>query len=979
MASTEHRQPPLPPAEADNMPAEATVSDSRGSYTQASAEKHAIVIAEIWKNDNDRYAVLKPYITYYDRLKAEGLLATISARCYREVSHALQAAPVDDWTAAFHQWLAAFRTEATKNGRERGTIAPTFDEFTREHNRNQPSPDQAVVLDTIDELEQLEAQLRERETRTTERIGSANEKPIWTTEKLDLTTNKLASASRKASWTTGKPGSANGRPTIKSASAAYSSSANTSTNGQPYSTSTPARCKTASSGLRRGAPLKRWMGRPPSRRSSARDPKARVRTRTSTETDTPVVLRYIEPSGSRRPPRDEPTIGGSTRARFRATPASIAPFRPARPKGDRPRGSRGHRAPQLLEPHAALHLRRGRQPNSEGAHDKRDFPAPPPPRVADDADRDRIRKEPTNSTRLPRSIYILSPRYPTELDDRPARLRPVDVMLFDPDEVDVAAFSSRLEFMAMQEGEDAVLRVFPLCLKGRALEWHNGLSPECKHEMAQALDITIDELRSEFQLSAGEAWEKAQALRFTFEKADELPQTAYITRKISLLRTASIEEPAMIKRLLWEGLESNLSLITPLIPAERLDDFRRRIRDNESAARRAWNDRKTQLAEYIRQSRRSDQTAERRPFRSTTRLADGNSPRSFTRAPSAPIQTPPAARDPAAREPAVAPQATAKNLPIRRMDGKAPAPVAGCYICGGPHYANKCPKRGESGNVRPANQIELDEADEDELLAPDSDPESDGESGTEGPASQPSDPSDDYTNIFNADIYAVATRDISKHEREYVSGLRYLPFTLLTVPIITPRGELSICITPGQAYRSSIPRLRDYSSLIARPLQCRRIDALQFDSSQRHISPARANIDLHRIQITLIETYVVRAKATRGAIRSGKDPPQPPRKKELDADANANIVNFDPDIPLPASYAELPDIRLDSATALWTDAEDGNPLQIPTASPPTESVHAQLHFPLLRLDDQITHLLRKLRRLAFYAISFVMLKLLGTC
>ncbi|OJD25138.1 hypothetical protein ACJ73_03495 [Blastomyces percursus] len=155
-------------------------------------------------------------------------------------------------------------------------------------------------------------------------------------------------------------------------------------------------------------------------------------------------------------------------------------------------------------------------------------------------------------------------------------------MLFDPDEVDVAAFSSRLAFMATQEGENTVLRVFPFCLKGRALEWHNGLSPECKNEMAQALDITIDELR----------------LCFTFEKADELPLTAYITRKINLLRAASIKEPVMVKQLLLEGLESNLSLITPLIPVERLDDFRRRIRDNESAARRAWNSQKLQFTEY---------------------------------------------------------------------------------------------------------------------------------------------------------------------------------------------------------------------------------------------------------------------------------------------------------------------------------------------------------------------------------------------
>ncbi|PGH05647.1 hypothetical protein GX51_02806 [Blastomyces parvus] len=41
--------------------------------------------------------------------------------------------------------------------------------------------------------------------------------------------------------------------------------------------------------------------------------------------------------------------------------------------------------------------------------------------------------------------------------DQPARLRAADVMLYNPGEVDVAAFTSRLEFMPTLEGEGAVL------------------------------------------------------------------------------------------------------------------------------------------------------------------------------------------------------------------------------------------------------------------------------------------------------------------------------------------------------------------------------------------------------------------------------------------------------------------------------------------------------------------------------------------
>lgn len=164
----------------------------------------------------------------------------------------------------------------------------------------------------------------------------------------------------------------------------------------------------------------------------------------------------------------------------------------------------------------------------------------------------------------------------------------------------------------------------------------------------------------------------------------------------------------MVKRLLWEGLESGLAMITPLIPTERLDDFRRRIRDNEPAARRAWGDRRQQLSEYARYKFRA---AEGRAFRQ--RPAE-----TLTRPAQQQVEANPRSADVKKAEQAVAP-------PSKPARGTAPA--AGCYTCGGPHYANRCPNKGtnNASNDRPANQVELNEEDSlSDLDIPDSDSES---------------------------------------------------------------------------------------------------------------------------------------------------------------------------------------------------------------------------------------------------------------
>ncbi|OJD21824.1 hypothetical protein ACJ73_06834 [Blastomyces percursus] len=219
-----------------------------------------------------------------------------------------------------------------------------------------------------------------------------------------------------------------------------------------------------------------------------------------------------------------------------------------------------------------------------------------------------------------------------------------------------------------------------------------------RQEMAHSLPRTIAERQLEFKLSEGEAWTKAQGLRFSFEKSDELLLALYISRKINLLRAASIFDPTMVNRLIWEGVESNLSLITLLIPNERLDDFRRKIRDNESAARRAWDDRKTQLSEYSISVVPTDVLS---PLESQ-QATDARIGARILRMP--------------------------RLLPRERIrENLRPPQLRDAILCGGAHYyANRCPKK-DGSNDRQANQVEDAIEDEDALYklgpCPDSDTE----------------------------------------------------------------------------------------------------------------------------------------------------------------------------------------------------------------------------------------------------------------
>ena len=82
-------------------------------------------------------------------------------------------------------------------------------------------------------------------------------------------------------------------------------------------------------------------------------------------------------------------------------------------------------------------------------------------------------------------------------------------MDFDPKSSSVVSFISRFRYFERVENAAEVLRILPRCLKGDALEWHNGLPNEVKEEMDFDLDAWERELIAEWGKNPSEAWAEA--------------------------------------------------------------------------------------------------------------------------------------------------------------------------------------------------------------------------------------------------------------------------------------------------------------------------------------------------------------------------------------------------------------------------------------------------------------------------------------
>src|SRR5947209_2712852 len=111
----------------------------------------------------------------------------------------------------------------------------------------------------------------------------------------------------------------------------------------------------------------------------------------------------------------------------------------------------------------------------------------------------------------------MEPRDPSP--DRPdheqsrTRLKPEDIMLYDPKAMGVALFIKRISQIVDLHVTSAILKQLPLGKHGEAMEWYASLEEDTTEWMAHSLNIWASELRLHFQKDRLQCREEADRLQ----------------------------------------------------------------------------------------------------------------------------------------------------------------------------------------------------------------------------------------------------------------------------------------------------------------------------------------------------------------------------------------------------------------------------------------------------------------------------------
>ncbi|KAJ5558126.1 retrotransposon polyprotein [Penicillium sp. DV-2018c] len=257
---------------------------------------------------------------------------------------------------------------------------------------------------------------------------------------------------------------------------------------------------------------------------------------------------------------------------------------------------------------------------------------------------------PSRPRRRPR--HMSSDRYhlPTATTQSVRKLKPEDVQLFDPKTVSVTSFTKRLRQMSRLYGEQSVLNVVPLCLRGDARDWYTHLSDETTDAMQESMQVCIQKLERRFKKNPFEARTEADRLKFRYAKEKELGLREYVEKKIMLLREANITDEQEIVIRVWEKLDPVLmNVVRP--EGKSLDSFTDRVFLQEVPARLAWN----------QNNRTSTTTSARRTHPPTSTDAKEESRR--------------------------------ESDPGGAQEKTPRVGVRDCRHCGGPHFDFDCPTR----------------------------------------------------------------------------------------------------------------------------------------------------------------------------------------------------------------------------------------------------------------------------------------------
>jgi hypothetical protein len=347
--------------------------------------------------------------------------------------------------------------------------------------------------------------------------------------------------------------------------------------------------------------------------------------------------------------------------------------------------------------------------------------------------RDRQRFDPYRAANR-RMEPISRPAYQNEPDDRRyshtmsyggrSRLRPQDVLLWDPKELSPVFFADRFWQVSETHGAEEVLSTLPLCLRGAAIGWHNGLPRSTKTIMNRSLEEWEKQLLMEFMPNQSEANRTAKQLRFKFDNTSELSLTSYLREKQQALRDAGYRDEAAIKLALWETLDIELKGITALKTYESLPEFVARVRENESAAFASWQaSRKSarlgnipNRSGYQRENRSGGRQSawpyENRSPGNREKNIDNGRDRRNDRSTPKPDRTDTKDTD----------RATAK--PTR----PAKEPRRPCRHCKGSHWDNDCPRRPKAYHVDDGDES-VSELDDDDVAMDDLESSDDSDAG----------------------------------------------------------------------------------------------------------------------------------------------------------------------------------------------------------------------------------------------------------
>jgi hypothetical protein len=149
-------------------------------------------------------------------------------------------------------------------------------------------------------------------------------------------------------------------------------------------------------------------------------------------------------------------------------------------------------------------------------------------------------------------------------------------------------FTKRLQQLGRQYGDQAVLDVFPLCLKGEACDWYTHLSDEITDRMQRSMSECISQIERRFKKNVFEARREADKLKFRFATEKELSLREYIERKTMLLREANITDEADLAYRIWQNLDA--TLMNSIYPEDySLEEFVERLYRQEIPARLQWS------------------------------------------------------------------------------------------------------------------------------------------------------------------------------------------------------------------------------------------------------------------------------------------------------------------------------------------------------------------------------------------------------